>query len=84
MYYAKVGCADTFENRQLQSSARLTSAPLFFLRHVLGGGGGGGVEGRRRERGGREKQICVLQVESDGPASAAAGEQGWVCGLPLE
>lgn len=31
-----------------------------------------------------EKQICVLQVESDGPASAAAGEQGWVCGLPLE
>lgn len=81
MYYAKVGCADTFENRQLQSSARLTSAPLFFFpsprirRRRCGG---------ERRGGGREKQICVLQVESDGPASAAAGEQGWICGLPLE
>lgn len=29
MYYAKAGCADTFKNRQLQSSVRLTSAPSF-------------------------------------------------------
>lgn len=29
MYYAKVGCVDTFKNRQLQSPVHLTSAPSF-------------------------------------------------------
>lgn len=57
MYYAKVGCADTFENRQLQSSARLTSAPLFFLCRVLGGGDGG-VEGRGGEAEEKNRSVC--------------------------
>lgn len=49
MYYAKVRCADTFENRQLQSSARLTSALSLSLC----------VQEARRQK----EQISELQVE---------------------
>lgn len=53
MYYAKVRCADTFENRQLQSSARLTSALSLSLC----------VEQEEARR--QKEHISELQVEKD-------------------
>lgn len=43
MYYAKVRCADTFKNRQLQSSVHLTFALSFCVCWA-----GGGEEAEQR------------------------------------
>lgn len=56
MYYAKARCADTFKNRQLQSSVRLTSAPSFSVCWA-----GGSEEAERKE------EISELQVETERP-----------------
>lgn len=60
MHYAKVRCADTLENRQLQSSARLTSALLFLC-----------VQEARRQK----EQISELQVEKRSAKDVAADKR---------
>lgn len=78
MYYAKVRCADTFKNRQLQFPARLTSAPSLLSVLLC----------RRRQKRQNKDEISELQVELDGPKILLEDErqvvQRKVTGPPID